>query len=89
MLEEYAQDNNDTLYISTTYSTANLVLIMVWVHKLQCMFEEYAKDNYMHVLTFTAASASETQFNMTCCKTDEQTNKLVDGLKIRTLMRPS
>ena len=58
MLEEYAQDNNDTLYISAAYSTANVVLIMVWGHKLQCMFEEYAKD----VLTFT----SETQFNVTC-----------------------
>ena len=36
VLEEYAQDNNDTLY---------MVLIMVWGHKLQCMLEEYAKDN--------------------------------------------
>ena len=43
----------------------------------------------MHVLTSTAVSASETQFNMTCLQTDEQTNKLVDGLKIGTLMRPS
>ena len=43
----------------------------------------------MHVLTFTVASASETPFNMTCWQTDEQTNKLVDGLKIGTLMRPS
>ena len=44
----------------------------------------------MHVLTFTAVSASETQFlNMTCGQTDEKTNKLVDGLKIGTLMRPS
>ena len=43
----------------------------------------------MHVLTFTAASASETPFNMTCWQTDEQTNKLVDVLKIGTLMRPS
>ena len=40
MLEEYAQDNNDTSYISVAYSTANVVLIMVWGHKLQCMFEE-------------------------------------------------
>ena len=45
MLEEYAQDNNDTSYISAAYSTANVVLIMVWGHKLQCMFEEYAKEN--------------------------------------------
>ena len=43
----------------------------------------------MHVLTFTAASASETPFNMTCWQADEHTNKLVDGLKIGTLMRPS
>ena len=43
----------------------------------------------MHVLTFTAVSASETQFNMTCWQTDEQTNKLVDVLKIGTLMRSS
>ena len=40
----------------------------------------------MHVLTFTAVSASETPFNMTCWQTDEQTNKLADGLKIGTLM---
>ena len=45
VLEEYAQANNDTSYISTAYSTANVVLIMVWGHKLQCIFEEYAKDN--------------------------------------------
>ena len=66
MLEEYAQDNNDTSYISAAYSTANVVLIMVWGHKLQCMFNGYAKDNYYECLTFTAVSASETQFNMTC-----------------------
>ena len=35
----------------------------------------------MHVLTFTAVSASETQFNVTCLQTDEQTDKLVDGLE--------
>ena len=46
LLEEYAQDNNDTSYISAAYSTANVVLIMVWGHKLQCMFEGYVKDNY-------------------------------------------
>ena len=45
VLEEYAQDNNDASYISAAYSTANVVLIMVWGHKLQCMFEEYATDN--------------------------------------------
>ena len=45
VLEEYARDNNDASYISAAYSTANVVLIMVWGHKLQCMFEEYAKDN--------------------------------------------
>ena len=44
MLEEYAQDNNDTSYISAAFSTANEVFIMVWGDKLQCMFEEYAKD---------------------------------------------
>ena len=42
----------------------------------------------MHVLTFTAVSASQF-LNMTCGQTDEQTNKLVDGLKIGRLMRPS
>ena len=57
MLEEYAQDNNDTSYISAAYSTSNEVLIMVWGDKLQYMFEEYAK----HVFTFTTVSASETQ----------------------------
>ena len=41
-----AQDNNDTSYISAAYSTANVVLIKLWVHKLQCMLEEYAKNNY-------------------------------------------
>ena len=46
VLEEYAQDNNDTSYISAAYTTANVVLTTVWGHKLQCMFEEYAKDNY-------------------------------------------
>ena len=46
VLEEYAQDNNGTSYISTAYSTANMVLIEVWGHKLQCMFEAYAKDNH-------------------------------------------
>ena len=66
MLEEYAQDNSDTSYISAAYSTVNVVLIMVWGHKLQCMFEEYKKTINMHVLTFTAVSASETPFNMTC-----------------------
>ena len=45
VLEEYAQDNYDTLYISAAYSTANVVLIKVWGHTSQCMFEEYAKDN--------------------------------------------
>ena len=45
VLEEYAQDNNDTSYISVAYSTANVALIMVWGNKLQCMFEGYAKDN--------------------------------------------
>ena len=45
VLEEYAQDNNDTSYISAAYSTANVVLTMVWGHKLQCMFEDYAKEN--------------------------------------------
>ena len=48
MLEEYAQDNNDTSYISAAYFAANVVLIMVWGHTLQCMFEEYE----MHVLTY-------------------------------------
>ena len=43
----------------------------------------------MHVLTFTAVSTSETQFNMTCLETDEQTNKLEDALKIGALMRTS
>ena len=43
----------------------------------------------MHVLTFTAVSAPATQFNMTRLQTDEQTKKLVDGLKIGTLMRAS
>ena len=33
------QDNNDTSYISAAYSTANDVLIKVYGHKLQCMFE--------------------------------------------------
>ena len=46
VLEKYTQDNNDTSYISAAYSTANVVLIKVWGHKLQCMFEEYAKDYY-------------------------------------------
>ena len=45
MLEEYAQDNNDTSYISAAYLNASVVLIMVWGLKLQCMFEGYAKDN--------------------------------------------
>ena len=45
MLEENAQDSNDTIYISAAYSTANVVLIMIWGHKLKLMFEEYAKDN--------------------------------------------
>ena len=66
MLEEYAQDNNNTSYISAAYSTANVVLIMVSGHKLQCTCKEHAKDNKMHVLTFTAVSVSETKFNMTC-----------------------
>ena len=60
VLEEYAQDN-DTSYISAAYFSANVVLIMVWGHTLQCMFEEYK----MHVLTYML-SASETQFSMTC-----------------------
>ena len=30
------------------YFSANVVLIMVWGHTLQCMFEEYE----MHVLTY-------------------------------------
>ena len=34
-----------TSYISTAYFSANAVLIMVWGHTLQCMLEEYAKDN--------------------------------------------
>ena len=45
VLQEYAQDNNGTSYISAVYSTTNVVLIMVWGYKLQCVFEEYAKDN--------------------------------------------
>ena len=45
VLDEYAQDNNDTSYISAAYFSANVVLIMVWGHTIQCMFEEYAKDN--------------------------------------------
>ena len=45
VLEESAQDNNDTSYISAAYSSANVVLVVVCGHKLQCMFEEYAKDN--------------------------------------------
>ena len=54
------------------------------------MFVEYAKDIInMHVMTFTAGSASETQFYMMFRQTDEQTNQLMDGLKIGTLMRPS
>ena len=57
MLEEYAQDNNDTSYISTAYFSANVVLIMVWGHTFQCMFEEYE----MHVLTYMLS-----QFSMTC-----------------------
>ena len=54
MLEENGQDNNDTSYISAAYSTANVLLIKVWGHKLQYMFEEHAKDYYA-----CAASASE------------------------------
>ena len=45
VLEKYEQDNNDTSYISAVYSTANVGLIMVLGHKLQCMFVDYAKDN--------------------------------------------
>ena len=37
--------NNDTSYISAAYFSANVVLIMVWGYKLQCMSEENAKDN--------------------------------------------
>ena len=66
MLAESAQDNNDTSYISAAYFTANVVLIMVWGHTLQCMFEEYAKDNLNACFDVHAVSASETQFNMTC-----------------------
>ena len=48
LLEEYAQDNNDTSYIFAAYFSANVVLIMLWGHTLQCMFEEYE----MHVSTY-------------------------------------
>ena len=41
-----AQDNTDTSYISAACSFANVMSIKVWGHKLQSMFEEYAKDNY-------------------------------------------
>ena len=43
-----AQDNNDTSYISAAYSTANMVLVVVCGHTLQCMFEEHAKDNNLN-----------------------------------------
>ena len=42
MLEEYAQDNNDTSYISAAYSTVNVVLIMVWGHKLQSTVSHFS-----------------------------------------------
>ena len=61
------------------------MLIKVWAHKLQSVFEEYAKAIIMHVLTFTAVTASETQFDMKCCQMDGQTNKLVDGWKLEPL----
>ena len=68
VLVEYAQDNNDTSYISAAYTTANVALIMVWDHKLPCSvcLKSMQRTINMHVLRFAAVSASETQFNMTC-----------------------
>ena len=66
VLEEYAQDNNDTSYISSAYTTANVELIMVWGHTYSVCLNSMQRTINMHVLTFTAVSASETPFNMTC-----------------------
>ena len=71
----------------TLHISAALLYCKCGVDQGVC-WKSMQRTTNMHVLTFTSVSASETQFNMTCWQTDEQTNKLVDGLKIGKLMRP-
>ena len=55
----YAQDNSYTSYISAAYSTTNVVLVVVCGHKYRERLKSIQRTINMHVLTFTAVSASD------------------------------
>ena len=71
---EYAQDNIDTLFFSAPYSTANINIKVSRAcdvdrspgSQIAVCLKSMQRATIMHVLTFTAVYASETQFDMEC-----------------------